>query len=383
MPPTHDWDEVHLSTSFPQNNGDAAGHFVLSEALQAARQGRKVLVLAPIRERKLGELYRIDPEYELFIYNFSKSSLFGTPGILTRLRANPLRITGILGSLWGLLKSPVSICRRATVQILICHWWVPSALPLRLVLKRASRTIVVCHGSDVQLLERFPSCLRALIFRSLKNTNTTFRFVSQYLRHVALAWQQPTWLHEQIKNAAVQPSPLELPIELPSGNRTSRKAFARKRIQQFLRENPSTRHLSLAKPKPDGHTHDNDANQQRLILIVARLVLDKRVDTALEALSLVPNAIVFVIGSGPLERSLATKYPFAYFLGQLPRNWTLYFITAADLLLSTSLKEGAPTVIREALLLETPVVARPSGDLKNWARQNQLLELVDSIYPDS
>jgi glycosyltransferase involved in cell wall biosynthesis len=58
------------------------------------------------------------------------------------------------------------------------------------------------------------------------------------------------------------------------------------------------------------------------------------------------------------------------FLGQLGRSQTLTWIAAADLVLTASLDEGAPTVVREARALGTPVVARAAGDLVEWARRD-------------
>ena len=51
------------------------------------------------------------------------------------------------------------------------------------------------------------------------------------------------------------------------------------------------------------------------------------------------------------------------FVGQLERSRALAFIAAADVVLSASRLEGSPTVVREARLLGTRVVALRAGDL--------------------
>jgi glycosyltransferase involved in cell wall biosynthesis len=70
------------------------------------------------------------------------------------------------------------------------------------------------------------------------------------------------------------------------------------------------------------------------------------------------------------------RFPEARWLGQRPRNETLRWVRAADLLVSASPKEGAPTVIREALALGTKVVALDCGDLKQWAENDRNLVVV-------
>jgi teichuronic acid biosynthesis glycosyltransferase TuaC len=52
-------------------------------------------------------------------------------------------------------------------------------------------------------------------------------------------------------------------------------------------------------------------------------------------------------------------------------------MSAADLLLSASRHEGAPTVVREARALGTPVVATDAGDLRAWAAADAGIWLVD------
>jgi glycosyltransferase involved in cell wall biosynthesis len=118
--------------------------------------------------------------------------------------------------------------------------------------------------------------------------------------------------------------------------------------------------------------------EARVAVLVARLVKGKRVSVGLRAADLVPDLRSYVIGSGPLKESLMRDFPRATFLGQLPRSGTLLWISAADLLISASRKEGAPTVVREARLLLTPVVSVDAGDLATWAKDDEQLYLVKS-----
>ena len=73
---------------------------------------------------------------------------------------------------------------------------------------------------------------------------------------------------------------------------------------------------------------------------------------------------------------LAEAFPGAELLGRLPRSAALTWLAAADVVLSASRLEGAPSVIREARALGTPVVATPAGDLSGWAETDPDLWLV-------
>jgi glycosyltransferase involved in cell wall biosynthesis len=95
------------------------------------------------------------------------------------------------------------------------------------------------------------------------------------------------------------------------------------------------------------------------------------------ALSRAPSRIV-VLGDGPLAPALARLDPSVTALGQRLRPEALAWIAAADLVVSASRNEGAPTVIREARALGVPVLAVPAGDLRAWAATDPGIELIDA-----
>jgi glycosyltransferase involved in cell wall biosynthesis len=112
-------------------------------------------------------------------------------------------------------------------------------------------------------------------------------------------------------------------------------------------------------------------------VVVGRLFDKKRVDVALRALALLPQIQVVVVGDGPQLDSLQRTHPDVRFVGNLNRAQALEWISAADLLVSASLEEGCPTVVREARFLGTEVVCRAVGDLASWAKTDHGLHLVD------
>jgi glycosyltransferase involved in cell wall biosynthesis len=111
-------------------------------------------------------------------------------------------------------------------------------------------------------------------------------------------------------------------------------------------------------------------------VIIARLVPGKRVDVALEACRRVAHLHAIVIGDGPERAALAQRFPAARFIGQVTRPVALTYLSAADVLVSASLLEGAPTVVREARALGTPVVCLPAGDVARWAETDAGIHVV-------
>lgn len=179
--------------------------------------------------------------------------------------------------------------------------------------------------------------------RDLVQSGAQLRFVSTELREVVLG-ALPLAQHE-VLHARSRVEPCAIDVEgIPS------KAAAR-------------RELGLAQ---DGH----------LAVVVARLVPGKRVEVSLAACERVPDLSVVVIGEGPERAALERRFPTALFVGHVTRPRALAYLSAADVLVSASLLEGAPTVVREARALGTPVVCLPAGDLRAWASRDGGIHIV-------
>ena len=82
------------------------------------------------------------------------------------------------------------------------------------------------------------------------------------------------------------------------------------------------------------------------------------------------DAKVVVCGDGPERQRLERGFPKVHFLGQVPRKRALEWMAASDVVLSASLEEGAPTVVREARALGVPVVTADTGDVTSWAKRD-------------
>lgn len=319
-----------VTTSYPARPGDPSGHFVEAEARQLALGDATVTVLAP---RPVGAEWEAPQGSKLHVVWLPGGAAFGWPGALERIRENPLRA-------FPALRFCVSACRAlhqlGPFDAIVAHWIVPSAWPV--AIGAGQNLEIVVHGSDVAVLERLPRRLATAIVRSLLDGGARFRFVSDELRR-RVGGFDPRALGPDMRTKA---SPVR--IDGVPDRCTARARFA-------IRDD------------------------ERLAVIVGRLVSGKRTDVAIAWASARADRVI-VIGDGPERRSLETSR--VTFVGQLPRPETLAWIAAADCLVSASRSEGAPTVVREARLLGVPVVSAPAGDVAVWAATDPGITVIDA-----
>ncbi|HEX9295670.1 MAG TPA: glycosyltransferase family 4 protein [Polyangiaceae bacterium] len=319
-----------LTTSYPDKRGDAAGHFVETEATQLAAQGHCVEVIAP------GARSDCQQRGSITIWRAGGSSLFGSPGALNRATENPLRLLQLFSFGPGVrrLLSALAPFDRA-----IAHFVVPCGYPLALGL--GCELEVVLHGSDVRLVLALPSAVRHHIARRLLAANARFRFSAEDLRSSFLRSLAPGE-RDQVRGA----SRVELPaLALPSS-------------------------LECARSRPAGAL-------PRWVYC-GRLIASKRVDLAIREAAR-HGAHLTVIGDGPLrthlEKLAASFETPVQFVGQLSRDEALGRIARANRLVHLSEAEGAPTVVREARALGVPVLATPVGDVHRWAAVDPGIEI--------
>jgi glycosyltransferase involved in cell wall biosynthesis len=102
-------------------------------------------------------------------------------------------------------------------------------------------------------------------------------------------------------------------------------------------------------------------NSQRLIVAVGRLVPQKNHALAIRALAAVPDAILVVVGGGPLREPLEREAKASGVRDRVvlagPRSDARAVIGAADVVVLPSHWEGLPLVGLEALAAGTPLVA--------------------------
>jgi teichuronic acid biosynthesis glycosyltransferase TuaC len=283
-----------VTTSYPSEDGDPAGHFVQTEVGQLERAGNRVTVVTP-----------------------PVGGAFGWPGAAFRLREKPWR--AIEAATW--IVRAASEIRDARPDRIIAHWSVPSAWPV-VTSSRVDSAIpleIVSHGGDIRLLAATPERLRRLVMKQLLARATTWRFVSQSLLD---------------KLAAA----------------IDREEGAKLRAMATIAPSP----LSMLDVEDDILARRRALGDRPLYVCAGRLVRSKRVDRVIDYVAgrREGQPILVVIGDGP-ERARLEKLARRWqidvrFLGNTPRRETLTWIGAADELVHASIAEGMSTVVREA-----------------------------------
>jgi len=316
-----------ITSSYPRERGDAAGHFVESEVKRLLRAGHDVHVFAPGAGSTESN--------GATVHWITDRGAFGWPGALARLKERPTRW---LGASEFCARASSALRKQRSFERVQAHFLLPCAWPIALNGDRKSELELVGHGSDVRLFCRLPRVVRTRIARAWLARGAKLRVTSRELAD-ALGAATP----ELSSSLSVEPSPIDVD-EVPT-RKLARHA------------------LGISETKS-------------VALIVGRLIPEKRVALALHALSLLDNLCAVVVGDGPELESLRARFPDVHFAGHLPRPETLRWIAAADVLVSASAHEGAPSVVREARALGVPVVAVPAGDLVAWAERDPGLLLV-------
>jgi teichuronic acid biosynthesis glycosyltransferase TuaC len=322
-----------VTTSYPWTEGDPSGHFVQTEARTQTLRGDSVVVLAPGRD---GAVSRTSPD-GVELRWLPGGDAFGPPGALARLRQRPARA---LAAARFAAAARDTLSRLGPLDAIVAHWLVPSAFPIAVPSPCAKVPLeVVVHGSDGALFERLPRPLRLRMAAALAERSAHVRCVSEDLRG-RLVRAAPAL------GALCSVAPAAIDVTLAPTRERARRALG----------------------IPD---------EERLALVVSRLLPSKRPDVAVR-LALSRASRVVILGDGPLAPAVSNLGPRVTALGQRPRPEALAWIAAADVVVSASRSEGAPTVIREARALGVPVLAVPAGDLRAWAAADPGIELVDA-----
>jgi glycosyltransferase involved in cell wall biosynthesis len=286
-----------VTTSWPETEGDPAGHFVAAGARALEREGWEVEVVRP-----------------------PTGGAFGWPGVTARLRERPW--AALEAASW-VLRARARV-RRLEVDAVVAHWAVPCAWPVGVVAR--GRLEVVSHGGDVRLLAGLPRLLRERLVRTIARRAHRWTFVSETLRDALLGSLGAETRADVERIARVEAAPIDLPD-------------VRERAEGLRRA----------------------LGGDRVAVSAGRLIASKRVDRAIEHVARARDFdLLVVIGDGPerepLQALARARGVAARFVGRLPREETLAWIAASDALIHASEAEGLSTVVREAEAFGTPVV---------------------------
>jgi len=115
----------------------------------------------------------------------------------------------------------------------------------------------------------------------------------------------------------------------------------------------------------------------RTLVFAGRLVPQKSIDVALDAVTANPDVSLLLAGEGPYRERLeryARSLPLdgrAQFLGPLPRQTVFELLRAADAALLSSSWENFPHMVVEALAVGTPVIATDAGGVTEILRDEE------------
>jgi glycosyltransferase involved in cell wall biosynthesis len=335
-----------VTTSFPSFPGDACGHFVHAEALELRDGGHEVHVLAPLSRPRGPSLESAG----LTLWPLPHAGAFGWPGAASRLASRPWRGAGAAAFV-ALARSRL---RALAPDRVVAHWLLPSAWPIALALPRGASLEAVAHGGDVRMLVALPSPVRARIVRALLERGVALRFAARSLLHA-------------------------LSAALAEPERSALASCAFVRAPALRVPDVTARAAELRRPGAGAGSGSGSGSGATLACAVGRLVASKRVDLAIDAARALGGSMrLQIVGDGPEQgrlRALGLGADVA-FSGWVERERALAWIAAADVLVHPSALEAAPSVVREARALGTPVVACDAGDVALWARTDPGIVVV-------
>ena len=120
----------------------------------------------------------------------------------------------------------------------------------------------------------------------------------------------------------------------------------------------------------------------RLVLTIARLTKQKSTDTLIDAIALVPDARLKIIGDGPERANLEQRVrdlnlqKRVEFLGAVSQTQLPSHYASCGVFVLPSIREGMGLVLAEALLCGAPVIAANSGGVTDIVKDGETGLLV-------
>lgn len=131
------------------------------------------------------------------------------------------------------------------------------------------------------------------------------------------------------------------------------------------------------KNKLDCRNKFNLPSDKKILLFIGRLEYEKNIEFIINGFKEINDSTykLIIVGAGSLEDKLKELADLdnndIKFLGELDNTLIPELINSADVLLLTSFFEGSPTVVKESLCCNVPVISTDVGDVKD------VLQLID------
>ena len=314
-----------LTTSYPRYEEDFAGVFVHSLAKKLQKDGVEVTVVAPHASgvRCKDHMDGIEAHRFRYAWPYRFQQVAYGGGVANNVHGSRLAKLQLPYFFLSYLLTAYEKCR--SCDVIHAHWTFSALMALLITQIRRRPVVVTVHGSDVNLLpDRGP-------------VRDVARFV---LSHVDALITVSNELRGKVCNLGV---PSERVVVIPNGI------------------------------DPDSFPPPEPLPGRFRLIWVGRLTPEKGLAYLFQAMQRVlealPQAQLSLIGDGPLRQELEDQArqlgieENVRFLGLKPHAEVAHLINQADLLVLSSLQEGLPMVVLEAMVMARPVIATQVGGI--------------------